>query len=313
LPSARWCGMLTGMAKPFAKLLLMLTPKRRWAQFSLATLFVVVTAMCVWLGAVVNRADRQQKAVATIKALDGGECHYDYEFDAKGDLDPDAELPRPEWLRESLGVDYLASVVHADLTPHECKPLALKRLCNLPSLTSLDIDGDYPLNAEEIAAFKSLTGLRELCVFNASDAFLEVAGGLPNLEVLCISGAEISEDALRHIGCMTKLQRLELFYVDVGDTGLAHLAQLDRLTELRLWDTRITDAGLVHLRELTMLKRLDLGYHAITNAGLMHIHGLTELRYVYVGGLLVTDTGVAQLQNELPNCEIGKSLSGPRW
>jgi hypothetical protein len=33
------------MAKPFAKLLSMLTPKRRWAQFSLATMFVVVTAL----------------------------------------------------------------------------------------------------------------------------------------------------------------------------------------------------------------------------------------------------------------------------
>jgi hypothetical protein len=35
------------MAKPIAKLVAVLTPKRRWAQFSLATLFVVVTAFCV--------------------------------------------------------------------------------------------------------------------------------------------------------------------------------------------------------------------------------------------------------------------------
>jgi hypothetical protein len=42
-----------GMAKPLAKLISMLTPKRRWAQFSLFTMFVVVTVLCVplvWLG-----------------------------------------------------------------------------------------------------------------------------------------------------------------------------------------------------------------------------------------------------------------------
>jgi len=35
--------MLMHMAKPIAKLLSMTTPKRRWGQFSLATMFVVVT------------------------------------------------------------------------------------------------------------------------------------------------------------------------------------------------------------------------------------------------------------------------------
>ena len=44
LPPARDAG---GMARPLAKLLSMRTPKRRWAQFSLATLFVVVTTLCV--------------------------------------------------------------------------------------------------------------------------------------------------------------------------------------------------------------------------------------------------------------------------
>jgi hypothetical protein len=59
------------MAKPLAKLVSMLTPKRRWAQFSLATMFVAVTVLCVWLAVVVNRANRQRDAVAAIEALDG--------------------------------------------------------------------------------------------------------------------------------------------------------------------------------------------------------------------------------------------------
>ncbi|HEV3022128.1 MAG TPA: DUF1559 domain-containing protein [Pirellulales bacterium] len=44
------------MAKPLTKLVSPLKPKRRWAQYSLDLMFVVVTALCAWLGAVVNPA-----------------------------------------------------------------------------------------------------------------------------------------------------------------------------------------------------------------------------------------------------------------
>jgi hypothetical protein len=53
------------MAKPLAKLVKRLTPKRRWAQFSLFTMFVVVTVLCVWLSVVVNRAHRLREVVVS--------------------------------------------------------------------------------------------------------------------------------------------------------------------------------------------------------------------------------------------------------
>jgi hypothetical protein len=59
------------MAKPVAKLLSMLTPKRRWAQFSLLTLLAVVTVLCVVLSLVVVPAERQRRAVAAIESLGG--------------------------------------------------------------------------------------------------------------------------------------------------------------------------------------------------------------------------------------------------
>jgi hypothetical protein len=57
------------MAKPLAKLVALITPKRRWAQFSLAAAMAVVTVICVWLAVVVNRAHRQRDAVAAIDGL----------------------------------------------------------------------------------------------------------------------------------------------------------------------------------------------------------------------------------------------------
>jgi len=52
------------MAKPAAKLFSMLTPKRRWAQFSVATMMIVVTVLCVWLALRGSEAQRKQEAIA---------------------------------------------------------------------------------------------------------------------------------------------------------------------------------------------------------------------------------------------------------
>ena len=64
------------MTKPsLARLLSMLKPKRRWAQFSLGTMFVVVTVLCVWLAVQVHRARELKSAVAAVEAL-GGKVVY---------------------------------------------------------------------------------------------------------------------------------------------------------------------------------------------------------------------------------------------
>ena len=46
-------------------------PRRRWFQYSLRTLLVLVTVLCVWLGVTVNRARKQREAVAAIQELGG--------------------------------------------------------------------------------------------------------------------------------------------------------------------------------------------------------------------------------------------------
>jgi hypothetical protein len=47
-------------------------PKRRWFQFSLRTLFVVVTVLCVWLAWNINTVGTRAAARARIEA-DGGQ------------------------------------------------------------------------------------------------------------------------------------------------------------------------------------------------------------------------------------------------
>ncbi len=61
MPAAHRHWKLPGMAKPLAKLVALLKPKRTWGQFSLGTLFVVVTAWGTWLA--VFRVRDQELAI----------------------------------------------------------------------------------------------------------------------------------------------------------------------------------------------------------------------------------------------------------
>jgi hypothetical protein len=62
---------LTPMVRVLAKVVALITPKRRWAQFSVGTMFVAVTIMCVWLADEVNRGRRQREVVEAIRRLHG--------------------------------------------------------------------------------------------------------------------------------------------------------------------------------------------------------------------------------------------------
>src|SRR5579863_5667165 len=118
------------MAKPLARLVALLTPKRRWAQFSLGTMFVVVTALGVWLGVVVNRANRQREAVVAIEAL-GGTVYY-----AEPDEDASEAFPRP-FLRRWLPRDYFDEVRLVDLDDTQVTDAGLAHLHGLTRLQAL--------------------------------------------------------------------------------------------------------------------------------------------------------------------------------
>lgn len=58
---------------------------------------IAVTLLCVWLGVVCNRANRQRRAVEAIVEA-GGQVLYDYQFDEGDRLNPPPALPGPNWL-----------------------------------------------------------------------------------------------------------------------------------------------------------------------------------------------------------------------
>jgi hypothetical protein len=92
--------------------------RRRWFQYSLRALLVVVTLCalaCSWLGVKLQQAWRQRAAVAVVQEL-GGRVLYDWLYEAKGNMLRKAQPPGSPWLRRLLGDDLFQSVYYVNLT-----------------------------------------------------------------------------------------------------------------------------------------------------------------------------------------------------
>jgi hypothetical protein len=315
LPPARDAG---GMAKPFAKLVKLLTPKRRWAQFSLFTMFVVVTVLCVWLSVWVHRARRQKEVVATIRRW-GGIVRYDFES-------PTYEEPSwRSWFREKIGDDYVAHVTDAmlpssravllrkyktsDRLPAADGPIiddaAAQMLAILTHLQRLGLDGSE-ITDVGMAEISRLTDLNYLCLdrTDVTDAGIVHLAGLTNLKELGLNDTEISDEGLKCVGSHISLQWLRVTHSRITDAGLAHLQRLKNLRGLSLSHTQVSDAGLIYLTGLANLRKLSLDGTRVTDVGLAHLQGMTGLKDLYLFGTGVTVTGMTELQEALPNCQI---------
>ena len=104
-------------------------PKVRWKTISLRGLLLLILAIALWLGWIVNKARQQREAVAALQKF-GGFVHYDWEF-----VDGPVKVPRgnrlwmpswgkftpgrkpwaPDWMRRALGDEYFQSIAHVSL------------------------------------------------------------------------------------------------------------------------------------------------------------------------------------------------------
>ena len=282
--------------------------KRRWPQFSLRTLLVVTTVMCVALGWWVNRAEQQRRAVAAILEL-GGAVTYQSQYPVDPLVESRGFIRRT--LEDRLPQDYFDEVNHVSLMSTSVTDADLSQIEKLRALRIINLlrTQATDVGLQHLGRCRTLTVIT-LQGTHVTDAGLAHLQGLSSLEALNLGHTRVTDAGLAHLQGFRALRHLDLAKTQVTDVGLVHLQGLRALDDLDLQNTQVTDAGLAHLEGLTALRILNLGNTQVTDAGLVHLRGLKRLTQLILGNTKVTDEGRAELSKAMPGSSFGYGGGG---
>lgn len=281
----------------------------RWFRFSLRTLLVLTTLVCVWLGLQVNQAARQRRAVQAIEELD---AELVFAHDVEGSLSDAGEdgflsevphwldePPAPAWLVRVLGPDYFRRAVYLRELPHGPDHLTqvLRAIAGLTTIERVDLHS--AARRQDLQLLSTLRGLRVLDLNWGGievDALPDLAK-LTRLEVLSLG--EVDSDPRPFLARLTSLRRLDAgsYCDDNGEASdtLSYLGGLRLLEDLRLNGAYVTKPGRTALASLTRLRRLDLPGVEMDDWVAQPLVNLKELRDLDLSGANLTDGALEQL------------------
>jgi hypothetical protein len=249
-------------------------PTRRLVfRFSLRTLLVGITLLCIGLAWWVHRVKRQVAAVKGIRD-NGGWVYYDYEqWDGKkGKPAAYAESWVPKWLLARLGVDFFHSVEAVSMVYH--------------------YDGQQRFDNSR------------------TDAVIgQHLADLPYLRALYVKERQLTDEDYRIV---SQLSRLEVFFQwdahDITDEGVIQLGNLSRLRNVHISESHLSNRGLAALAQLPQIEHLTLQSNDITDAGVRALEKNSTLETLWIGGLShhpsqLTDAAVADLAS-IPNLRV---------
>ena len=238
--------------------------KNRWFRFSLRTLLLLVTGLCVWFAWRMNQVRHIRQAVAEVKRL-GGDISYMHELGVAPPVDP----PGPKWFREMFGDEFFEEVGQIQIYNHAADDESMTLISALPRIESIIFISDGVTD-------KGLAALAD-------------ANGLLALEPL---SSTITPAGLRSLSRAKGLQTLVL--------SSGHLGGQNRVPSTLVID----DSWLPEIVKLTQLKYLDLTNSHVSDAGLEILSTASWLRQLDLRGTSVTKEAIDHLQKALPQCTI---------
>ena len=175
-------------------------PRRRWLQYSLRTLLVLMLVISVPLGVLaskIRRARAQRVVVQEIQELGGMAIHC-------GGLDPREKWPPrvPLWLLKILGDDFFRTINYVQLRGPKATDAELARLRALPQIRSLHLRSSRVTDA----------GLVHVC-------------RLLHLRNLSLNSTGVTDAGLVCLRGLTSLKSLSLEETHVTAAGVAELQQ----------------------------------------------------------------------------------------
>jgi Leucine Rich repeat len=214
--------------------------KHRWFSFSLRSLLIVVTILCVGLGWKMHQVRNLRRAVAEVHRL-GGDVNFRYELDRA----PPVEPPGPKWLRRILGDDFFVEVNQIQIYTDQANDESLAIIASLPHIDSLIVRSNG-ITDKGLASFSQASGLEALELRSTK---ITGAGYLQLKELLTLKSLILRDDST------------------VTDAWLSDIAELKQVRYLFLQNTQITDRGLAALRPATWLRQIDLTGTKVTKDG----------------------------------------------
>jgi hypothetical protein len=268
-----------------------LKPRRRWLQFSLRTMMVLMLVFGAGLGWLAHevRQAREQRVVAETITESGGDVLYDWQLDGR-------PPPGPAWLQTLLGTNLFGTAVCVGYEgPKTFDDNDLALLQRLPGLRELGF-GVCSLTVANIAQLASLTSLETLSIHGALDrAVWKSLGRLSRLKGVDLSYSNVEDCDLVFLGGMGQIQRLDIGDTRVTDAGLVHVRGLSNLESLRV-PPRTTNDGLTQLQVLSNLRHLDLSFSKITGAGWGLFRAFPRLEELHIPPWKLTDQSLADLR-----------------
>lgn len=212
------------------------------AQFSLATLLLMVPVLGVplgWLAREMDLAKQQRDAVGVLHKSHANA--YVQRQPVRENISYGTFQSR---LTLALGEDFFSDAVYLHL--HRGTDSDLQTVRNLKGLQALVI-AESAITDEGLAQLKALPQLTVLHMNKTpvTDAGLEHLQSFGNLNQLVINNMRITDSGLERVAGFAKLQVLELENTEVTDAGLEKLHGLKDLRELNLEGTKVTDEGVM--------------------------------------------------------------------
>lgn len=207
-------------------------------------------------------------------------------------IDRHAEkLEKPSHVGFGMGMEVGSDKQLEDLQDETAEELIeLVRQGKKHSLTfSINYKREYLLKCVGLPELQRL----DITSADLFDDDLQHIAGIPNLEYLSLNRTQVKN--LEGLEKLRKLTGLELKDLKIDNESLRTVGKVKTLEYLNLLHTDIDDEGVQHLTDLRNLKKLDLSGTKITADAAQYIKQLTNLQSLSVNNTAITEAALIDI------------------
>lgn len=283
-------------------------PRRRWFQFSLRSLLVVMLLLPMVLGVYARyraESQRQWRLVNELKAA-GGMFDWEIADQGKPEFEQGAFLQWQKWLGIDLPQGLKSFTIFKSVEPG----VPLANLGEFPQLESVVLC-DGTATDKDLAILAKLPRLRFLRVDSdhITDQGIAALEGCTNLHDVAIEGNQLTGKGLAVVANLPNLKGMYWDSELTTDGDLECLQNKLKLEELYLRGNTLQDAGLEAVCTCTNLERLTFMYGEFSGPAMRSLEQLQKLKYLKLFEVSFPRESVASLA-KLPHLE-GLYLSAP--